>query len=81
MCMIRNRTSSSSLLLFLNLKLKMGELEVTSHVPVGLQLTYDLVFNPEVGYSRLDQSQSGFSEGTPQFGPSVLKPDLTKTKK
>lgn len=34
------------------------------------------VSNPKVSYRRLNQLQTGFPEGTPQFGPSVLKPDL-----
>lgn len=73
--------TSASLLLVLHLKLEtrgepMGELQVTSPILLCLQLTYDLMSDPVVSHGRLNQPQTGFSEGTPQLGTPVLKPDL-----
>lgn len=78
---ITNRMPSSASLLLLLLKLEtggepLGELQVTARIRLGPQLTYDLAPDLDVSHSRLDQLQAGFSEGTPQLGPPVLKPDL-----
>lgn len=79
-----NRFSSAShLLLHLILETRgelLGQLQVTAHISLGLQLICDLVSDPEVSHGCLDQPQTGLSERASQLGPSVLKPDLRERK-
>lgn len=87
MLRVRNRSSpSASLLLLLHLQLEtrgepLGELHAASRISPGLRLTRDLASDPEVGHGRLNQLEAGLSEGAPQLGPPVLKPDLRERKR